>query len=113
GLDVLLTAYPSIRARLGGARLRVFSGMGIYTQSYVAGQSRQDDYASLYELCAALPEADYVGPLPHADLAAAMAEADIWAYPCTFAETSCISAMEAMAAGALIITTSLGALPET
>ena len=107
GLDILLLSFASIRARLEGATLRVFSSMGIY------GADVQDDYSALYDLAHALPGVTYVGPLPQSRLAEELAQIDIWAYPCIFAETSCISAMEAMASGNVLISTPLGALPET
>ena len=108
GLMVLLTAFPAIRAALPECRLRVFSSMGVYQVRESA-----DDYRVLYDLTRALPGSEYVGSLPQTELASALAEADILAYPNTFAETSCISVMEAMAAGCLVVTSKLGALPET
>ncbi len=108
GLDMLLQAFPAILARVPGARLRVYSGMGLYR---VAPEN--DPYVALYEACRAQRGVEYVGPVSQTELARALVEADVHAYPCTFAETSCIAAMEAMASGAMIVATDLGALAET
>src|SRR5262249_29880168 len=108
GLAVLLTAFPAIRTAVPDCRLRIYSSMGVYQVP-----DADDDYRVLYDLAPALPGVEYVGSLPQTALADALAEADILAYPNTFAETSCISVMEAMAAGCLVATTRLGALPET
>lgn len=47
------------------------------------------------------------------EMADALAEADIWFYPTKFDEISCVSAMEAMAAGCKIVATKHAALAET
>jgi len=108
GLDVLLRAFPAIRSGIRGARLRVFSSMAIYQIP-----SAHDQYAKLYRQCTTMKGVEYVGPVGQHELANEVAGAAALAYPSTFAETSCIAALEAMAAGALVLTTSLGALPET
>lgn len=53
------------------------------------------------------------GRIPSADLAAHLATAGVWLYPTTFPEISCISAMEAQAAGAFPVCSDTGALKET
>jgi glycosyltransferase involved in cell wall biosynthesis len=109
GLDVLLDALPAIRAAVPDTGLRVFSG---FAASY--GTRLEDDpYRALYERCTATHGVDYVGPIAQPDLAREISHAAALAYPSTFAETSCIAVLEAMAAGATIVTTRLGALEET
>jgi len=108
GLDILLMAFPMIRSIVPEARLRVYSSMGIYGQT-----DAEDQFKALYALARVLPGVEYVGPLPQAQLADALTEIDYLAYPSTFAETSCIAVIEAMSAGAHVISTGLGALPET
>jgi Glycosyl transferases group 1 len=108
GLDVLLAALPAIRAAIPGVRVRVFAGL-----SRTRGGPADNQYADLHRLCLATEGVDYVGPVSQPALAEALAEAAALAYPSTYTETSCIAAIEAMAMGAMVLTTHLGALPET
>jgi glycosyltransferase involved in cell wall biosynthesis len=108
GLDVLLQAFPAIRSAVPGTRLRVFSSMGVYQVG-----AADDRYRYLYERCKSLDGVEYVGSMGQTRLAAELAGTAALAYPSTFAETSCITALEAMAVGAAVLATRLGALPET
>jgi len=46
-------------------------------------------------------------------LAAAWARTETWLYPCTFAETFCLTALEAAASGTLVVCSELAALQNT
>jgi glycosyltransferase involved in cell wall biosynthesis len=110
GLNILLDAFPEIRAGVPGARLWVFSSLRLYAKSL---EEDLRDGGTMYEQCRRLEGAEYIGALPQPQLAERMREVSIWAYPNTHAETSCIAAMEAMAAGCRTVTTAGAALPET
>lgn len=108
GLDVLVHCFPELRRRHPACRLDIYSSMQVYGDT-----PEQDKYQRLYEQCRATEGIDYHGSLPQPELAIALAGVSVLAYPNTFAETSCIAAMEALAAGAYVVTSDQGALPET
>jgi hypothetical protein len=106
---VLLDLFPRIRARVPDAELEVFSSMRVY------GLSEADDkkqFEALYKK-AEQPGVTLAGTVPQFELAARLQQARVLAYPNHYAETFCIAAAEAQAAGCPVVTSALGALPET
>jgi len=108
GLDVLLAAMPLIRMAIPDTRLRVFSSLETYQVPL-----HRDPYAALYDRCRTTEGVEYVGSVSQPALAAALRGVSALAYPNRYAETSCISMMEAMAAGCVVVSSQWGALPET
>jgi glycosyltransferase involved in cell wall biosynthesis len=108
GLEILLACFPAIHKLHPACQLDIFSSMQVYGRL-----SEKDQYEPLYERCRATPGIEYRGAVPQPALAKELSASSILAYPNTFAETSCIAVMEALAAGMLVLTSDLGGLPET
>lgn len=108
GLDVLLKAWEILQPI--GCELHVFSSCKIYGTDFARHDS---EYQHLYDKCNSLPGVVYRGSIPNEELRAELPTFDILSYPCTFEETSCIAVIEALCAGLRVVTSSLGALPET
>ncbi len=72
-----------------------------------------DRLKAVFEPLFTQPGVTHLGRIGHARVAAEYRAAGIWAYPCSFPETSCISAMKAQAAGAIPVVIPSGALRET
>lgn len=70
-------------------------------------------YNMLWDRCDALPNVANIGSLTKQELAGVMSECGALIYPTSFEEVSCITAMEAMAAGTLFLSSHHAALPET
>jgi glycosyltransferase involved in cell wall biosynthesis len=106
-LTVLLGVFPRIRDMFPGTTLDVFSSLAVYQVA-----AKDDPFAQLAQYVRDMPGVTLRGSIPQRDLAMELARADFLAYPSIFAETGCIAAMEAVAAGLEIVSSRLGALPE-
>jgi glycosyltransferase involved in cell wall biosynthesis len=117
GLDRLLDYWPTIKKMRPDAELHVYYGFDTWERMAVHAC---DDVAAaqiqIYRTrLAGMAELGVVahGRVGQPELAAAWLGASAWLYPTNFAETSCITAMEAQAAGAFCVCTDLAALSET
>jgi glycosyltransferase involved in cell wall biosynthesis len=89
-------------------RLKVFSSLKVYQVT-----EERDEWEPLYRRCAETAGVEYVGSLTQPELPRELRSVNILAYPNTFAETSCISVMEALASACFVVTSNWGYLPET
>jgi glycosyltransferase involved in cell wall biosynthesis len=107
GLKLLLAGWPIIKSAVKDAQLHIFSSMKVYNET------DREQFVKLYEMAKSLDGVHYHGAVGQAQLRKMSQMCRVLAYPCIVPETSCISAMEAMAAGCVVASTSLGAMPET
>jgi glycosyltransferase involved in cell wall biosynthesis len=115
GLDRLLDLFPRIRQEVKDAELHVYYGFDTWI-SMAKAYRNEKELASISALQEKMKKTDGVvghGRVGQRELAEAFMAAKVWAYPTSFTETSCISAIEAQAAECVPVTTNLAALSET
>lgn len=104
GLPVLIDAM----ARLGTqTHLDIYSSMKVY-------QAERDDqhFGPLFAYAVQNPHIATHGAVAQSELAQRLRPVSFFTYPSTYAETFCIAALEARAAGMKVLTTATAALPE-
>ncbi|GAA4256610.1 glycosyltransferase [Dactylosporangium darangshiense] len=111
GLCVLLDMWPAIREQQPDAELYVASS------HLLRGFTAERDQAlagDLYTRARAMAPLGvrFLGRIPKPQLIEHQLTAEIYLYPTTYPETCCIAALEASAAGAVIVTSPSGALPD-
>jgi glycosyltransferase involved in cell wall biosynthesis len=114
-LAVLLDCWMAIKTRVPQATLDVFYG---FKNWEFAAQHDPAQVDLINRLKAQMTLMKPVGVtfrdrVSQEKLAEEFLSAGVWAYPTWFSESSCISAMEAQAAGLRIVTSSIAALNET
>lgn len=115
GLTRLLELFPRVRADVPDAELHVYYGF-VTWEAMARSSGDQEALQKVEEFKKKIAETAGVvlhGRVGQQELAEAYSASKVWAYPTWFTETSCISAMEAQAAGCVPVTTALAALQET
>ena len=109
GLNVLLAAMQLVKNT--SVHLDVYSSTQVYGDQFKEANDRQ--FEGLYNQAAALKNVSYIGYKPNEFIKENLKNYHMFVYPNIWEETSCIAAIEAMAAGLYCITTDYGALYET
>ena len=109
GLTQLLNVFENLN--LEKVELNVCSSTIIYGKKFddILGKK----YHNLFDKCKDTKNVNYLGFLENSKVIELLKKTHIYAYPSIWPETSCISAIESMAAGCEVVTTNLGALYET
>ena len=109
GLTLLLKVFRNMN--LKNVELNVCSSTIIYGKKFdsVLGKT----YESIFNNCKNTKNVNYFGFLDNKKIIQMLKKMHIFAHPSIWPETSCIAAIESMAAGCEVVTTNLGALPET
>jgi UDP-glucose:(glucosyl)LPS alpha-1,2-glucosyltransferase len=108
GLNILVGVFDKLSQEYNNIELDVYSSFKIY-----GWEERDEQYKEVFDFCKQHPKINYMGTVSNAEVKQALANADIFAYPSIWLETSCISLMEAMSAGLVCVHPNYGALFET
>ncbi len=108
GLDILVPVFERLCETHTNIFLDVYSSFKAY-----GWDDRDKPYEELFAKIEAHPNMRYHGFQPNDVVREALAKADVFAYPNTWPETSCLALMEAMSAGLVCIHPNFGALAET
>jgi glycosyltransferase involved in cell wall biosynthesis len=113
GLSFLLPIFKELKTRIPEVELHIFSGMAVYDETGGNSSEIERPYKVLYERLSNTPGITLHGNVLQDQLAKELQRSRLMTYPNTFEETSCIAAIEALAAGCPVVTSRRGALPET
>jgi len=109
GLKILLKVFKNLN--LENVELNVCSSTEIYGKKFDSVLGKK--YEGLFNECKNTKNVNYFGFLKNDKIIEKLKKMHIFAHPSIWPETSCVAAIEAMAAGCEVVTTNLGALNET
>jgi glycosyltransferase involved in cell wall biosynthesis len=109
GLAQLLNVFKKLN--LKNVELNVCSSTIIYGKKFddILGKK----YEKIFNECKNTKNVNYLGFVENKNVIELLKKTHIYSFPSIWPETSCLSAIESMAAGCEVVTTNLGALYET
>jgi UDP-glucose:(glucosyl)LPS alpha-1,2-glucosyltransferase len=108
GLNILVPVFNKLCEKHDNIELDVYSSFKIY-----GWEQRDKEFEPLFEQCRNHPKINYHGSVPNAVIRENLKKTHILAYPNTWPETSCITLIEAMAAGLMCVHPNYAVLYET
>lgn len=106
GLEVLRLMWPRIKERVPNASLVITSDYTLWGAPNPLNQEHRLNWLHHKDV-------EFMGKIPRAQLVEEQLKAEVMPYPCNYEELFCISAAECQVAGAIPITSAMGALPTT
>jgi len=113
GLLPLLEMWADVKKEVPDATLDVYYGFGLLDSSPAGKHKDYRVWKDNMERLLAQDGVTHHGRVGTDEIAKAYLKAEAWAYPTSFPEISCITAMKAQAAGAIPVSTDYAALKET
>lgn len=108
GLEILIPCFVKLAEIHKDITLDVYSSFEIY-----GWKQRDSIYQTLFDIAKTHPQINYHGTVSNEVVREALKDTHIFAYPSIWLETSCLCLIEAMSASNIILSSNIGALPET
>lgn len=112
GLEWLLKMWPDIKKEVPDAKLRIFYGWTVFDIMAKGNPNMQTWKSKMLDMMKQEGITD-LGRISHEAVRKEFERAGVWAYPTSFGEISCITAMKAQAYGAVPCVINYAALVET
>ena len=109
GLEILIKIFKNLS--LENVELNVCSSTIIYGKKFDTMLGKK--YENIFNECKSTKNINYLGFVKNDKVVEILKNMHIFTHPSIWPETSCIAAIESMAAGCEVVTTNLGALYET
>ena len=113
GLRILLKMWPDIQSNFPNATLDIFTDINNEWANSFYPEDMTEVKRLLLKYTTSYPNVKNHGWVSKKVLSSYWKSSNIWFYPCTFAETFCLTALEAALTKTLVITNNLAALQDT